>query len=414
MRLKLRPSPPLGTTPALVLGSGITALGVIRSLGRERIPTYLAADRVDFATTSRWANVVPTGLTEFSGPKELGAALGRLDVEKMVLLPCSDSWVRTVAGLDPALASRFPTSIARAANLDLLADKLKFAALMAEHGIGHPSTTVIETSADLEALPASAYANAFLKPRDSQAFSARFQVKAFRVASRADAIARFASIEPTGLKVVLQDYIPGPPTNHYYVDTFVDRNGRTLTRFSRQRLRMHSDFANSSCLRSIPADSAIARDACAIVDRIVLALKPVRGMLSAELKLDPRDGRLKVIEVNARAWKHVEFAATCGVNICRLAYDDALGVDSAPITRYLDDEICVDLYHDVANFFRLYRNDEITLGAWLGSLWGAKGPVASIDDPLPAVSCFTGLVTDSVTRQLARAQRRLRGGDGAS
>ncbi len=405
MRLTLRPSPIGGSPPALVLGSGVTALGVIRSLGRENIPVYYAADRLDFAMRSRWARLVPTGLTEFSGPGDLAAALERIDVARMVLVPCSDSWVRTVAGLDPALALRFPASVASAENLDLLADKLKFAALMIGHGIDHPSTAAIDVRSDLEALPDSAFANAFLKPRDSQAFSARFAVKAFRVASRADAIARFSAIEPTGLKVVLQDYIPGPPTNHYYIDTFVDRKGRTLTSFARQRLRMHSDFANSSCLRSIPLESARAIAARAAVDRIIVALKPVRGMLSAELKLDPRDGRLKVIEVNARAWKHVEFAATCGANICRLAYDDALGRDSAPITRYRDDETCVDLYHDVANFFRLYKKREISFGEWLGSVWGATGPVASTDDPLPAMSYVTGLLADSMQRRLSRVRR---------
>lgn len=386
--------------PALVLGSGVTGLGVLRSLGRENIPVHYAADTRDFSHHSRFAQVVETGLSEFSSAAELGAALERIDFPRMVLIPCSDSWVRSVAGLDPRIAARFPSSIAPAEKLDLLADKLGFATLMQRHGIDHPRTTPIESRDDLASIPDAHFVDAFLKPRDSQAFSAAFQKKAFRVDSRADAHAILDRVEPTGLKVLLQEYIPGPPSNHYYVDTFVDRHGKTLARFARQRLRMDSDFSNSSYLRSIPLESA--REACDLMDRIIDSLRPIRGMLSAEMKLDPRSGRLKIIEVNARAWKHVEFAATSGVNICKLAYEDALGIDSAPITSYLDDETCVDLYHDMACCWRLYKKREITIGEWVRSVWGAKGPIACADDPLPAVSRFGELAQGWVKRRIVR------------
>jgi predicted ATP-grasp superfamily ATP-dependent carboligase len=390
--------------PALVLGSGITALGVMRSLGSAGIPTRYAADARDFSATSRWADVVPTRLTEFSGPAELADVLSKLDEERMVLIPCSDSWARTIASLEPSLAKRFPSSIAPLDRLHIMGDKEQFAALMTKHGIGHPQTYIIKSRADLESLPEPAFENAFLKPRNSQAFSARFEVKGFRVESRNDALARYATIEGAGLEVVMQEYIQGPPTNHFYVDTLVDRHGRLLAHFARQRLRMYTAFANSSALRSIPQDSAVA--ACSIMDRIVDALRPVRGMLSAELKLDPRDGELKVIEVNARAWKHIDFATQCGVNIARLAYEDALEQECTPITEYVDDARCVDLYHDVPNFFGLLRAREITVREWVTSIWGAREPIATLSDPVPAIWRFSELASGWVRSRLGAPNGR--------
>src|SRR5262249_8599734 len=159
-------------------------------------------------------------------------------------------------------------------------------------------------------------------PRDSQSFSELFGCKAVPVCGRAQAIECFRRAHVAGQRVVLQEYVPGPASGHYYVDAFVDRNGRVLSHFARQRLRMHHAFANSSALWSIPHDEA--HGAPEIIDRAIAALRP-RGIVSAEFKLDTRDNQLKIIEINARVWKHVDFASQCGVNIARLAYDDALG-----------------------------------------------------------------------------------------
>ena len=56
-----------------------------------------------------------------------------------------------------------------------------------------------------------------------------------------------------------------------------------------------------------------------------------RGIFSAEFKRDPRDGLFKLLEVNARPWWFVDFAVRCGVDVCRMAYDDALGREVPPL-----------------------------------------------------------------------------------
>ncbi len=387
-----------GELPALVLGAGISALGALRCLGREGVATYYASCADDFVHNSRWARRIATPLPVFPTSEQLGTFLLRQPLARAVLVPCSDAMARAVAGLDARLAARFPSSVAPVDRLDTLVDKQRFARFAAAEGLPHPRTTLVRTRADLERLPDEDFVSAFLKPCDSQAFSARFQAKAFRIRSRADALARFAEVERAGLEVILQEYVPGPASQHYYVDAFVDGSGRTLARFARRRLRMDAPFANSSYLRSIPPDEA--RGALDLMDRVIAALAPVRGILSAEFKLDPRDGQFRVIEVNARAWKHVEFAATSGVNICKLAYDDALGVRNEPVTAYDGGAFCVDRYHDFRPCLELFRRDELSLDAWARTWLSAKGPVACLDDPLPALSAFGELLTGAVRRRL--------------
>ncbi|HEU4533053.1 MAG TPA: hypothetical protein VFS00_03010, partial [Polyangiaceae bacterium] len=157
-------------------------------------------------------------------------------------------------------------------------------------------------------------------------------------------------------------------------------------------------------LRSVPLGEA--GGAVALMDRIVAALAPVRGILSAEFKLDPRDGQFRVIEVNARAWKHVEFAATSGVNICKLAYDDARGVRNEPVTAYDGGAFCVDRYHDFRPCLELFRRDELSLDAWARTWLSSKGPVGCLDDPLPSLSLFGELFADAVRRRVGTSRVR--------
>ena len=55
-----------------------------------------------------------------------------------------------------------------------------------------------------------------------------------------------------GFEVILQEYIPGPPTEHYFIDGFMDREHVVQARFARQRLRMYPpDFGNSTYMVSV-------------------------------------------------------------------------------------------------------------------------------------------------------------------
>jgi predicted ATP-grasp superfamily ATP-dependent carboligase len=57
-----------------------------------------------------------------------------------------------------------------------------------------------------------------------------------------------------------------------------------------------------------------------------------RGIFSAEFVRDERDGLLKLIEVNTRAWAYIQFAWECGVNIADMYYRDALNLDIEPVS----------------------------------------------------------------------------------
>jgi D-aspartate ligase len=369
--------------PAIVLGSGITALGAQRTLRKAGVASYVLNVEDPLLRRSRWFEPLPKPVSPpLRTPLE--SWLPDAGFERAVLIPCSDNWAEAVASLDPALRDRFPSSLTRLAELRTLLDKGLLATVLDRLSVPKPGSYEVREAGDLEGVPAEFFAGAFLKPRDSQRFFRRFGVKAFRIWSPGDARRRLEMASAEGLEMILQYYVPGPSTNHFFVDGFIDRAGNERALFVRQRLRMYPPlFGNSTLMEAVPPERAAG--AIEPLRRLLGDLN-YRGVFSAEFKLDARDGVLKLLEVNARPWWYVEFAAQCGVDVMRMAYDDALGRPVADRHGYTPGRRCVYPYNDYFACELLRRTDEIT---WLGMIrsWlGPHQPVFQIGDPWPAIA----------------------------
>ncbi len=383
--------------PAIILGNGLTSLGALRSFGRNGVPAYSLLANPGVMRWSRWYRGAPGLCGSISRPDELTRFLTSLPFERCVLVPCADNWVRSTARLPDELAERFPVSQASPETLDLLVDKGAFARLLERLGIPHPRTALIESLAQMESLDVPDFAGAFLKPRDSYSFFKTYEEKALRVKSRDDAVRQFERVRRDGFEVLFQEYIPGPATNHYFIDGFVDRGGNVCAMFARRRLRMYPvDFGNSTYMITVAL-----REVSGAADILRLLLQEVnyRGIFSAEFKFDDRDGQYKILEINARPWWFVEFAAVCGVDVCMLAYRDALGQRVRKIRDYRIGATSVHPYFDVNICMRLLRSRELTVSSWVGSWLKAKYPVLCSDDPVPALAWWTMKAWHRITGQ---------------
>jgi len=390
---------PTADTPALVLGSGITALGVVRCLGRAGIPLFCAAEELESVAYSRWCNRTPSRLSRYA---KLEPFLEQLPLERAVIFACSDDWVQAVAELDDNLAQRFTTSQASKTALEVCLNKGKFAETLRRLDLPHPRTNLLKTEEDLTALADSDIADSFLKPCDSQAFSAQYHVKAFNISSRDDALLRFRQVKQAGLEVMLQERIPGPPTNHYFIDGFVDRKGRVCARFARRRIRMYPpDFGNSSYMTTVPLEEVFP--AVQALARLIETIE-YRGIFAAEFKYDHRDNTFKILEMNVRPWWYIEFAALCGVDVCRMAYQDALGEEVQPVETYDVGANYVYAAGDLSTAIHLIRRGELSVNSWLNSWLNAKQAVFQWDDPLPAGIEFVSWVRDKLA-ELFSARR---------
>ena len=373
--------------PVLLLGGGVTPLGAGRSLGPLGIPVYATCDSADIAARSRWITPLDGGLPEFSSVEQLAEYLLHAPFERLVLMPCSDSWSESVAALPDSLAARFPSFIATLPVLRRLTDKEQFGTLVRENDIPHPRTFFVHAPEDLDRHDLASDTQFFLKARNSQQFIARTGVKAYMVASLDEARRKVAELTAAGLGVVLQEYVPGPATNHYFVDGFADSEGNVVARFARQRLRMHpSHFGNSTFLRSIAL--AEAADIVATVDRLIKA-SGLRGIFSVELKRDAKSGTAKVLEVNARPWWYVHFATACGVNVCEMAYRMAIGQSPRVYDGSYDiGRSCAYVRPDFRACRELRREGKLSLLSCIWPWLWSEHMIFSAADPMPFVNRF--------------------------
>ena len=378
------------TVPAIVLGNGTTAIGVIRCLSRRGIDVHTVTANDDLARHSRYFQPARCQLgrqISVDWRERDYSWLESLDVKRAVLFPCSDLTAAYLVDMPESLRKRYPTSIPSKNSLHQLLDKRQFARLCAELDVAHPTCYVMETDEDLVRVPIEGNINLFFKPANSRRFLAAYRCKAMHIRDRAHAQELWEQFHADGMDLLIQEYIPGPHSQHFFVDGFRDRNGNLRAKHSRQRLRAYpADFGNSSCCKQIENETIAV--AWKTMEKILDHLD-YRGIFSAEFKYDERDCKYKILEVNSRAWVYVEFAGWCGLDVCWLAYNDALKLSVPEVVSKRSHAECVDIYSDYQSIKSQFavdrpRHREIAR-QWLTS----RKPLFCWDDPLPAIRWFT-------------------------
>jgi uncharacterized cofD-like protein len=372
---------PDSRVPVLLLGGELTLLAVMRMMGRIHLPSYSVCDHDDFSARSRWYRKLPAQQSLDPKPAELEAILHGVPFERAVLMPCADDWLLAAAELPASLRARFPSSVPSHDVIHTMVNKWRFAIAVSKAGIPRPRTLLIESTEHLAQLPEECFSARILKPLRSFEFGAKHRAKGFVVQNRAEATRLAGSIE---FPILLQEYIPGPPTATYFLDGFVDRQGKVCAMFARRRMRMYPlDLGNSSLVVSVPLGEV--GPAVKALHRLLKSVN-YRGIFSAEFKRDPRDGLFKILEINARPWWNVDFAAHCGVDVCSMAYLDALEFPVAPCRQYRTGRRWMFAIQDLRAYRALGRPGSMAL--WMRSWIGADEAVFSWRDPGPGMALY--------------------------
>ncbi len=379
--------------PVIVLGGGVTVAAVLTLLARAGIPSYAVCPPSDFVRRSRWYRKLPS--VSNPTPENLSELLKKVTIERAVLMPCSDDWLTAVAALPSSLVERFPSSGPSASAIEVLVDKWGFARLLDQQEVPHPRTHLIASLAELATLPATEFRGAILKPLSSVDFSSKYGVKGFVVESQNQALRIMADLD---FPIMLQEFIPGPPTAGYFLDGFVDRTGQICGLLARQRLRMSPPkLGNSTLMVSVPLSEVAAAEQSL---RRLLGHMQYRGTFSAEFKRDERDGQFKLFEINARPWWYIEFAARCGVDVCSMAYQDALGMPVKVVKEYEVGRRCVFFVNDIRAWREQRKlGQKESLWSWTRPWFGADGTPFHWNDPWPALAYARRLLHEHKVRR---------------
>jgi carbamoyl-phosphate synthase large subunit len=130
----------------------------------------------------------------------------------------------------------------------------------------------------------------------------------------------------TSSELLVQEFIPGPVGSMHLAGLLYDGEGRLVRRFSSRSIRTLYESGG-------PATAGVSIDCPGMVEtteRLVALIGIWRGPLNAEWMLDPRDGKLKFIEINPRMWGYGYLATGSGINFPQAIVSLALGRDIGP------------------------------------------------------------------------------------
>jgi D-aspartate ligase len=190
---------------------------------------------------------------------------------------------------------------------------------------------------------------------------------------------------PLARQLVVQEYIPGTVRDLSSFHGFVAEDGRLLAWFAGHKLRTYPATAGESALLELvrqPDLEAVGRD---VVKRLGLL-----GPFKIDFIRDPRNGKLFVMEVNARynLWHHL--GAAHGVNLPLVAYRYLVnGTVPTESPSYRPRLRWSNLYRDLLAF----REQRGSALRWLAGLIAhpAVHETFAWNDPLPFFAWLRGM-----------------------
>ena len=313
---------------AVVVGGDYQGLGIVRSLGRRGVPVCVVDDERSIARFSRYATSWERvdDLRDERKTVETILSLGeRLGLDGWVLYPTREETVAAFSRHRAELASRFRVPTPAWDVVRHAWDKRETYRLAAELAIPVPRTWYPASVDELDAVEADPpYA---LKPAIKEHFFYATKSKAWKAKSRDELRTLFAEaarIVGPG-EVMVQELIPGDGRQQYAYCAFF-KEGEAIASMTVRRRRQHPpEFGRASTFVEtveLPLLESLS-------ERFLRAIG-YYGLVELEYKLDPRDGRQKLLDVNARTWGYHTIGPSAGVDFPYLLYADQVG---EPIER---------------------------------------------------------------------------------
>lgn len=395
------PEHDLRLPPAIVLGGGVNALSIARSLGAAGVRVFAINNpdsEIRYCRFSSWIRV-PAGtgtLQEAWAAYLLGHASDHL--RGAVLLAASDEGIEILAWHREALSKRFTLDLSdTAAQLCMLNKVSTYRAAQAA-GVPTPKFWVCGSRDQVESLRDELVFPLLLKPRLSHEFAKVYSTKFAVVSTFEELLLAFDKVNSAGIETFLVERVPGPDDRLCSYYSYLDENGEALFKFTKRIIRRYPIGMGGGSYHITDDVPHIAEMSLRLFRHVGL-----RGIANAEFKLDQRDGRLKLIECNARFTAADCLLAASGIDLPLFVYRRLIGQPAPAPAAY---RVGLRLWYPVEDYLayrQLNKMGVMTFRQWLrGILHPQVLPMFRWQDPLPAFVSTAQIVTNFLSRRLRR------------
>jgi predicted ATP-grasp superfamily ATP-dependent carboligase len=326
------------------------------------------------------------------------------ELDRWVLFPTAEETAWTVSRHHEVLGSYFRLTTSPWEHYELAADKRLAFHCATTLDLDVPRTWFATSREEVEQLDVDY--PVIIKPAVRLEFNPLTHDKAWRVDDRAALLRRFdeaaALVDPQDL--MIQELIPGGGDCQLSFAAAC-RDGEAIAAVTARRTRQYPhEFGRASTFVETIDRPDVLKASLRLLDDLRLD-----GLVEIEFKQDPRDGQLKLLDVNARAWGWHSVGDAAGVDFAYAAWrlamgDDVVATHGRPGVRW------ARLSMDVPSSAREIAAGRLRLRTYLHSLrQPLSGPIAALDDPLPMVCDLPLMGVRGVKRSVREAVGRARG-----
>lgn len=309
---------------AIVVGGGINALGVVRSLGSAGVKVYVLDD--DYKS--------PAMRSRFADPKLISALEGDDFIRELnsiaaeipgvaVLFLTEEKTVLAVSAMRERLAPTLKLRLPEHDCLLSLMHKEGFQRIAESIGFLVPSAVRLSNSKDLSKLDGLCFPCVFKPSEKNYVYGEQFK-KAYKVHSKAEVAALYEKIEPVMPDMIVQEWIDGLDSDIYFCLQYVGENGETIMSFPGRKIRSWPPNigGTASCTADWESESMLTEITAKFFSAVGFS-----GMGSMEYKRDIRDGKFYMVEPTVgRTDFQEEIATINGFNLPLAAFCYELGL----------------------------------------------------------------------------------------
>lgn len=314
---------------AIVVGGGVNALGVVRSLGQAGAPLMvLDSESRSPAMRSRYGRKLLIAALEGDALISFLQQLAPTLNGSAMLFLTEEKTVNTISARRSELPDSLIIRMPEHERLMALMHKQGFQHLAESHAAPVPRTVRLEGVHDLPKIDALTYPCVFKPSKKSYTYGALFK-KAYKVSSPQEVATLYEKIEPVLADMVVQEWIEGSDADIYFCLQYIGADGVVAGSFAGRKIRSWPPHigGTASCTAAWEHTQELSQMTSRFFKQVGFI-----GMGSMEYKRDPRDGRFYMIEPTvARTDFQEEVATVNGCNLPYIAYCHEFALPIAPV-----------------------------------------------------------------------------------
>lgn len=370
---------------AVVIGGDYQGLGIVRSLGRQGVPVCVVDDEHSLSRFSKYTTHF-VRVQDLRDERKTVAALldlgKRLRLQGWVVYPTRDETVAALSHYREELSTMFRVPTPDWSSIQWAWDKRNSYRLAQDLDIPVPVTRYPESIEQLEHL--SLLSPPFvIKPAIKEHFIYATKAKAWCAHSHEELKRLFlkaSALVPRG-EVMVQELVPGGGAQQFSYCAFF-RDGKPVGKMVTRRRRQHPLQFGKASTYVETVDIPVIED---LSERFLRAIN-YYGLVEVEYKLDPRDSKYRLLDVNARTWGYHSLGAKAGIDFSYMLFCDQVGMPVASC-QARPGLAWMRLTTDIPAACMAILAKEANVKTYIQSLKACNAEaVFSTDDPLPGIA----------------------------